>query len=102
MKSRHFCFILFVCAFSVLAEGQVLQYFAPHVTAQEPWINQIVVYNNGDLEASFALTVWEANGQVAFQDDYMVPANGSLTLVMSNFNRYIPQDRIDVNNRKIQ
>jgi len=70
-------------------QGQTLTYYGAHVTGQSPWINKIVVYNNGGQDANFQITVWDADGQVALQEEYTAPAYSSLVLVMSNFAGYV-------------
>ncbi|MBN2431348.1 MAG: hypothetical protein JXQ27_07725, partial [Acidobacteria bacterium] len=66
------------------------RYYGPHVTNQTPWINTIVVYNNGALAGSFEITVWDEAGAVWHQQEYLVPATASLGMVMSNDPGHIP------------
>ncbi|MBN2431264.1 MAG: SUMF1/EgtB/PvdO family nonheme iron enzyme [Acidobacteria bacterium] len=83
-------FILMVLLGTIALHGQSKTYYGAHITSQAPWINRVVVYNNGDSEAGFQVTVWDGGGQVALQEDYTAPANGSRVLVMSNFAGYVP------------
>jgi len=91
---KHTCLLVLVImavAAMVFVQGQTLTYYGAHVTDQPPWINKIVVYNNGGLDAGFQITVWDANGQVFLQEEYTAPANSSRVLVMSNFAGYVLQ-----------
>jgi len=94
------CLLFFVIMFVVsvaFVQGQTYTYYGAHVTDQAPWINKIVVYNNGGQDADFQITVWDTDGQVFLQEEYTAPAYDSLTLVMSNFAGYVPlADEVDL------
>ncbi|MBN2433274.1 MAG: SUMF1/EgtB/PvdO family nonheme iron enzyme [Acidobacteria bacterium] len=80
----------FILGSGLMIRGATYRYFGPHVTAQAPWINSIVVYNNGDAAGTFKITVHDAAGAVGHQQEYVVPATSFLALVMSNDAGYIP------------
>jgi len=81
MNRIHLLFLVIISMVSVaFVLGQTYTYFGAHVTGQSPWINKIVVYNNGGQDAEFQITVWDAEGQIALQEEYTVPANSSKVL----------------------
>jgi len=86
----YFTMIIFGIV-SVLIMGQAHQYYGAHITDQSPWINKIIVYNNGNAVADFQLTIWDTTGQMVFEDDYSVAANNSLALVLPNDIGYVPE-----------
>jgi len=91
MIRRFYLFwsVIIIAASTSFLDGQTYRYYGAHVTDQPPWINKIVVYNNGGQDADFQITVWDADGQVFLQEEYTAPANSSKVLVMSNFAGYI-------------
>jgi len=88
--NRMIVILLVITAFSAFGQGDVYRYYGAHVTAQEPWINRIVVYNNGDLDGNFEITIFGSDGQAVWNQVYMAPANSSVALVLSNFPGYVP------------
>jgi len=90
MKRTHMLFLVIISMVSVaFVLGQTYTYYGAHVTGQAPWINKIVVYNNGGLDANFQIIVWDADGQMVLQQEYTAPANSSKVMVMSNFAGYV-------------
>jgi len=90
MNRIHLLFLVIMAVVAAaFVQGQTLTYYGAHVTGQSPWINKIVVYNNGGQDAEFQITVWDAEGQIALQEEYTAPANSSKVLVMSNFAGYV-------------
>jgi len=64
--------------------GADKQYFGPHLTATEPWINEIVVFNNGTQIEAFQLTIWNDQGQVTHHESYEISALNSIEFVMAS------------------
>ncbi|MBN2433606.1 MAG: formylglycine-generating enzyme family protein [Acidobacteria bacterium] len=70
--------------------AETFRYVAPHVTTQPPWLNKLVVYNNGEAEAGFTVIIRTADGQIGFQETYAVSGNASRVLVWPTEAAYVP------------
>jgi len=82
--------ILWGFALGATAYPATYRYYGAHLTAQEPWLNSIAVFNNGDAEGTFQITIWDGAGVVSFQQMYTVPPTAARHLVMANFAGYTP------------
>jgi len=82
-------FVLWTLLLTAFIPAQTYTYYGPHLTDQSPWINSVSVYNNGDQEDTFQITVWDGAGLVVVQQEFAVPANSSVVLVLTNFPGYV-------------
>jgi penicillin V acylase-like amidase (Ntn superfamily) len=65
-------------------------FYGTHLTALEPWINRITVYNNGAEPESFTLSIFGPDGTSVHQADYAVPAYDSRCFVLTAWTGYTP------------
>jgi len=84
--------ILLIWTSGVMISAVSYRYYCSHVTAQEPWINIIQVFNNGDETGTIEITIRDESGSVARQQSCEVPPRSSVRLVMSNFAGFVPEE----------
>ena len=87
---RVFILLGLLGALALAAPAQVYRYFGPHITAVEPWVNWIEIYNITYSEDGFYLVVWDAAGRPFLYLWATVPPCDSITLVLPADPAYVP------------
>jgi len=80
--------LIFIAIPAIWLKCEERLFFGPHVTSTTPWVTKIIVFNSGNVDEDFSLTLWDLNGELTNQTNHTIPAMDSIKFVVTRETQY--------------